>query len=341
MRAKEIGWIGAALLWAAVALGAEQSMPAADRVGQVLGRVGRMNRDEQQAWLRRLEKREARAARITLKPNEAAKDIADFRGLLHRKLVTWPVLREAVEKTDAREQEAIKQLGQRYRTQVFTTLSAQLDEYGRWQEAWSVVLQSWKTSGSPFEQQDRLIDWLEAAIRSVSAKTPGVVPRRPEFQVAAVGLPPPEPSKTAKAVRTVRKPEIEGHARGDSPQVNIEELTSRIAGFNLALRAIEADLDEKGTWSAARLEPVVERLKILVVRRNDLDLFRDLTPADKRSELAKLDSPKAAMAQLGARIFAARTHTSGPQFQGTNAERRTESEQLETLSRRLAEMAGK
>ena len=98
-----------------------------------------------------------------------------MRGLLHRKLITWKVLREAIEKTDAREQDAIKQLRQRYRDQVFETFYKQIDEYGRRQDAWNAVLQSWQAAGGPFEQQDRLIDWLEAGIRSASPKTIGPV----------------------------------------------------------------------------------------------------------------------------------------------------------------------
>jgi hypothetical protein len=321
-----------------------------------------MGQAEQQAWLRRLEERAARAARIALKPEEAAKETAQVRGLLHRKLITWKVLREAIEKTDAREQDAIGQLHQRYRDQVFETFYKQMDEYGRRQEAWNAVLRSWQAAGGPFEQQERLIDWLEAAIRSASPETVGAVPERPDFgggsgveaakpQAEKKTEEPAKPQaeegakpQAEKIVRVVRKPEIEedeDQSAAGPVEVNVEELGARIAGFNMALRALEADLDESGTWDAARLSPMVERLKILAFQRGDLDLFREAVSAEKQSGVARLESPKAVISQLGARIFAARNYTFSPKFTGTEADRRAETGRLETLSRRLAEVEGK
>ncbi len=129
-------------------------------------------------------------------------------------------------------------------------------------------------------------------------------------------------------------------AAGDV-EVNVGELAARIAGYNLDLRALETDLDESGTWDAARLAPMVDRLKILVVRRGDLDLFREAVPAGKRLDLARLDSPRTASAELGAKIAAARDRAAGASFTGTEAQRRKETDRLDQLSRRLAEAAGK
>ncbi len=431
---------------------AEAPKTAPDRVAPVLGRLAKMDRASQQAWLRRLEEREARAAKIAetydapplppglerrappakLTPEEAAKEIAAVRGLIHRKMVTWKSLREAIEKTDAREQDAIQRLRNRYQDQVFESFNEHVDEYGRRQDAWHAVLKSWQAAGAPFEAQDRLINWLEAGIRSASPKTIGPVPEKPDFGggtgaetakpqaekkakepakppaekktteeptkpqaeqpakpqaekktteelvkpqaekkarepakpqaekkaeepakpqmekkpgggAAATGMsgesrvPPPSP------VRVVRKPQIDeaDQSPAGPVEVNVEELAARIAGCNMAMRALEADLDENGTWDAARLAPLVERLKILVLRRGDLDLFREVVPAEKRSGVTRLDSPKTAISQLGARIFAARNQASSPKFSGTEADRRAESERLETLSRRLAEVEGK
>ena len=71
-------------------------------------------------------------------------------------------------------------------------------------------------------------------------------------------------------------------------EVNVDELAARIAGSNLGFRTLESDLDEKGTWDAARLGPLAERLKILVTRRNDLRVFRGLVPSGERSSVGSL-----------------------------------------------------
>ena len=45
--------------------------------------------------------------------------------------------------------------------------------------------------------------------------------------------------------------------------MNTEELTAQIAGNNMAMRTLEAELDEKHGWSVEQLETAVERLEKL------------------------------------------------------------------------------
>ena len=99
--------------------------------------------------------------------------------------------------------------------------------------------------------------------------------------------------------------------------MNVEELAARIAGSNLAFRAMDAALDEKGLWHAARLGPLVGRCEILVLRRGDLQLLRNLVPEPDRESLVRLESPKATIAELGARIVEARNRAGGAEFKGT------------------------
>jgi hypothetical protein len=127
----------------------------------------------------------------------------------------------------------------------------------------------------------------------------------------------------------------------DEVEIKAEELGVRIDGCNLALRAMESELDENGVWNAARLEPLVERLKILVIRRNDLNLFREAVSEKERSSIDRLASPKSSVSQLASRIVEARGAVSGSGFKGTDSERQTELQRLDELSRRLAEMTRK
>jgi hypothetical protein len=153
------------------------------------------------------------------------------------------------------------------------------------------------------------------------------------------------PAKTAAtpaaAPRVARKPNAANQPPTGPVDVNVEELAARIAGSNLAFREMESTLDEKGVWHSGRLRPLVERAEILVLRRGDLDLLRNLLPDSDRESLAPLESPKATIAELGARIFDARNRAGGAEFKGADDERQAELKCLDALSKRLAEMAEK
>ena len=114
--------------------------------------------------------------------------------------------------------------------------------------------------------------------------------------------------------------------------VKVDELSACISGCNMAFRALEMELDEKGDWTAARLEPLMDRLKILLLRRHDLNLFRDALSESQRASIDPVASEKGVVAQFSARIVAARQRAS---------DRQDELAQLEKLSRRLGELTGK
>ena len=127
---------------------------------------------------------------------------------------------------------------------------------------------------------------------------------------------------------------------GEKVKVNVDELAAESRqqpGFSHAGER----LGRKGNLGRRRLEPLAERLKILVTRRDDLRVFRGLVPSGERSSVGRLESPRTAISGLGARIAEARTRASGEDFKGTEAERRTELSRLDALSHRLAELEEK
>ena len=74
-------------------------------------------------------------------------------------------------------------------------------------------------------------------------------------------------------------------------EINLTELNARIGGYNLTLRALEAELDEQHGWTAQRLAPLVERLKGLVAQQSDLATYRRLVPAAIASRPANSNRP--------------------------------------------------
>lgn len=118
----------------------------------------------------------------------------------------------------------------------------------------------------------------------------------------------------------------------------MKELSARIAGNNLALQRLAAELDEKKPLNAAQLAPMIERLEPLVARRDDLRMFVDMLSLQQRKEVGSLESPADLIAELNTKIAAARKHAQSDAFQGTAQQRATELEMLDALAGKLADL---
>lgn len=402
-----------------------QDSPAQQRqfVGQMLTRLDRANR-------------------LVLSADEAAKIRAPY-ALLRQQMVRSKPLSEdrlaaLVREVDRREKDAVTRLVRQFRVRVYQTFRLNRDRFTQRRLAWDRVQGLWEAAGGPTEQQHRLIDWLQLAIRNSSPASIGPLPADPVFEprksaavraiaearvvrdpVERFGGPgtirPPEPA-TGPAERNPRAlvvkpsdpppaglaglPEIPDQSPRRAPrrelsrqepvshpasppssatalrravepaaamsrplpavtppaasqppisqepklrvgrvEVNVGELTARIAGANLALRALESELDEEPRqWDARRLAPLVRRLRILIVQSNDLAIVRDLLSGRRRELVGRRESPQGAISQLAAGIYRARTHVLGPDFSGTPAQQQAELQRLDTLSRELAEL---
>ena len=185
-----------------------------DPIQAMLDHVGQMASSDQRAWLKRLEQRAAHAARLTLRPEDAARQQARIHAQLHQATITWQVLREVIRDTDAREKDAIDWLVRNYRTLVFDNFHKQANVFEQRRQAWIDIYSSWTQAGSQFEQQDRLINWLELAVRSATPDTIGPIPEKPEFEPARppVEAAPKQPAKEAKP------PEPPKSATADKPK---------------------------------------------------------------------------------------------------------------------------
>jgi hypothetical protein len=160
-------------------------------------------------------------------------------------------------------------------------------------------------------------------------------------------VPLPEAKIATKVDSAVLGERKQGHAPADGSveaapvlvKVNIEELTAQIAGNKVALQALEAELDEKGPWNAARLESVVRRLDALMVKQKDLALFRDLITPAEQALAGRIAAPGQVISQLAARIVDARTAAQGIDFHGSPSDRQAELGRLDAISTRLGKMA--
>lgn len=172
------------LLLAATACFAAPARPEEPgvRAEAMLRQVAKMPPEQQRAWLLRLETRLIWAGRLSMKHDEAQKEEARLTALLRQKTVTWPALQELLRLLDQREKAAISRLVRQYRTQVYATFEKQPKTLVQRQEAWYRVWSAWEAAGSPAEQQDRLMDWLELAIRNSLPDSIRPLPGDPKFE---------------------------------------------------------------------------------------------------------------------------------------------------------------
>jgi hypothetical protein len=339
-------------------------------------RVAKMSPAEQQQWLRDLEKRALRAGRLALPPDEAATHEARIKRLLHQQIVPWKSLRAIIEETGRLELDNFrKSIAQHAPERPQPPLSPMAVDVRRTlprppEAPRSGPLPPQATASRPTEDVNRIPVTRTAGNSADSprnahnapapilgrhpARLPAIEPAAALADMVASESPKASAAEPAsillptetQVVPPATSPADESDELADEPpagsvQVDVAELAARIAGCNLAFRTVEAELDEKSEWNAQRLGHILDRVNLLTIRRNDLNLFREVVPEQQRTSLKRLESPKSLIAQLGGRIFEARCHANGPNFKGSDAERQAELQRLEELSRRLAELAGK
>jgi hypothetical protein len=197
---------------------------------------------------------------------------------------------------------------------------------------------TWQVLGQVLAETEAYEKTVEVAKRPVAKKE--IVKTQAAEKATAKSQPVVHVAAKPQAVDSGAAPEE--RLPPGSVTVNTEELDARIAGCNLAFREIEAELgDRDAAWNAGKLEPLLERLKILVLRHNDLGLYCNAVPKDERSALTQLESSRSAISQFSARVVEARNRANDPKSFAAEAERQAELARLGAISRGVAELGEK
>lgn len=180
-------------------------------------------------------------------------------------------------------------------------------------------------------------------IRQVTA---ALEPNAPARDVSGINAASDRPRETSRSALTdspeVSLAALDRHAstapdkNGGLNTPNIEELTARIRGNNVALRKLAAQLYEDRPWNAKSLGAILDQLTPLVQRKDDLKLMRELIPSDQRDLVGDLESGSDLISELGTKINRTRGQVQKGEFQGTPGERKAELDQLDRLSERLS-----
>ena len=200
-----------------------------DDARATLRQVATMTPPQQQAWLRQLKARLDWANRLTLSPEEAARQNARVTDLLQQKQVSFQTALELVRQRNLREKDAVEHLVQKYRGQVYQTFQGEGPAFTERQEAWYRVWGLWQSAGSPADQQDRLMTWLETAIRNSMPGKVSPLPADPTFtpREPAAGQAGKKPL-SAKLVETVKTSEELSKKSGKTAKKSEEP--SKISG---------------------------------------------------------------------------------------------------------------
>jgi hypothetical protein len=117
-------------------------------------------------------------------------------------------------------------------------------------------------------------------------------------------------------------------------KVNFTEVAALTRSFNSSLQDLEAKLSKNTSWTADSLEPLVDELEDLALRRADLVLYDNLLPAEERSQLVNRNGLDQAVRLTAKRIAEVRKKLADQP--AGDAEARRDLAQLDGFSRRLA-----
>lgn len=179
---------------------------------------------------------------------------------------------------------------------------------------------------------------VPVAPQAVPNSQPAPVAPRAIEPRRVVRLPTPAPVASIPLRQPAVPPSMKEPA-GQGALVNRNELAARILGGNLALRECEAELDVDKPWDAARLAPLVLRLKRVVIQRHDCLLLYDLLSESERSLIDAIESPKPVIRILSQRIVEARQRAKTASFPA--ARRTAELQALDELTQTVSELVQK
>lgn len=149
-------------------------------------------------------------------------------------------------------------------------------------------------------------------------------PRGVVHDVSEVTAPP-------ESLRTLDQTNAEPHV-----MIDLEELSVRIRGYNLAIQELSAVLQNEDTWTNERLAEALDELADLADRRSQLSLYRELISADEQQHVGAMSSLDASVALLGAKIFSAREALLASEDENSSSVAA-----LNELSHKLATLAAK
>ena len=213
-----------------------------------------------------------------------------------------------LQEVDAQENAAIDKLSREYQAAVQRGDRGAADAIDSWQD----IHDRWLQAGRPWEQQPKLIHWLRTANAQATSEHRT---NRP----------------TDKPVRSA----VPSSKNRTAPTVDPNELSARIASYNLQLASLLSRLHGQSTWSPQQLDAITGPLADLALLRTDLNLWWEVLPSESQSHIKRPQPIEPAVALVAARTAAVRRELESV----AGADHTRELQILDRVSLRLALLA--
>jgi hypothetical protein len=301
------------------------ALQAAGAAPQQTGRYQAAAREYQEAnsvgklqFLQGLFARSESAVSVSLDRAEQERIGKRHQAILYRAAkgseLTNSALMQLLAEADEHEQHAIKKLQRDF---AFSSAQAFHDnrfEFDRWHDAWDRIEKRYEQDGRPIAWQSRMIDWLALA----SAR---------QAQISVARL---------HADRSAKRQPLPA-SRSPETRIQLRELESRIAGYNLAVSRLFSDLHRGRTWTVEELARAAGELTELATTRHDLQLYWKLLPEDYQAQIVPLRTLDDVIPLLARRTAQRRRDLETAA--GDSPRTAWELRRLDEVSRRLATLA--
>ncbi len=283
-------------------LAASERVPS--RYDGMLAQYASLPADQRTAWLSWLfTSRLEPACRLTMSRDAYDHIEADQLAALDRvragQEFTADELADLLQGIDREERAAIKQLAKTYSQVTHEAVGTNLWLYQQRMEYLKAVGKLSTHSPYPFENQKRLIDWMNAAILQQRFTGRSPLPPVPDFdhfdQQAWLRTSPP-----TLEVRTA--------ARQDKRPLSAADLEQRITRYNTALNKVVSSLYASRSYDVDQLNAIVDRIAQLGLTRVGLaagalrfplEQVRQLTPIDTLDDAISLARVKVSATRRG------------------------------------------
>jgi hypothetical protein len=216
--------------------------------------------------------------------------------------------------------------------------------------AWQKVYGAWTAAGEPAITRNQLIAWLDGAISRLSTDATAKLPALPDFgspQIAripdanSVRIATSKPVKpTLLTKRITAKPPLEPVPlpafNSADADVNVAELNTQIARYNLAAASITAKLSATDHSPIEAISEIVDELEELSQRHSTICLYIGLLEPTDAQLIVAPKSLDSIIAMVASRIFALRREIDAGKI--PQAETNGLRARLANLSKRLARL---